>query len=105
MAYVPAVTSPGSGQIVPLRGGAFLQVTVKAPAYNQAGVPTYLPSNPGELSNVNGYATFRQVAMAGSYEGSTTLGLGVRARLPFRVLVLTGPGDTTRVVVDVAHRW
>ncbi|MFC8303557.1 hypothetical protein ACFUCV_07695 [Specibacter sp. NPDC057265] len=105
VAYVSAVTSPGSGQNVALRGGAFIRITVKAPAYNSAGTPTYLPSNRNELSNVAGYATFRQVAMAGSYEGSTTLGLGVRARLPFRVLVLAGPGDATRVVVDVAHRW
>lgn len=105
VAYVASVASPGSGYLVPLRGGAFLQITVNAPAYNMAGAATYLPSNRNELSNVAGYATFRQLALAGSYEGSTTLGLGVRARLPFRVLVLAGPGDTTRVVVDVAHRW
>jgi hypothetical protein len=29
----------------------------------------------------------------------------VRARLPFRVLLLTGPGTHSRVVVDVAHLW
>lgn len=28
-----------------------------------------------------------------------------RARLPFRVFTLKGPGSTNRVVVDVAHRW
>ena len=31
--------------------------------------------------------------------------LGVRARLPMRVLVLDGPDGGHRVVVDVAHRW
>lgn len=30
---------------------------------------------------------------------------GVRARLPFRVFVLDGPGSGSRLVVDVAHRW
>lgn len=103
--YVAAATSVGSGMNIPLRGGAILQMTVQAPAYNASGIPTYLPGNRGELVNVSGYATFRQLAMAGSFEGSTTLDLGVRARLPFQVLVLRGPGDTTRVVVDVAHRW
>ena len=52
-----------------------------------------------------GYGTFRQVAWAGSFEGQSTIGLGVRARLPFRVLVLDGPGDDARLVVDVAHSW
>ncbi len=45
------------------------------------------------------------MAYAGSFEGQTTLGLGVRARLPFRAFVLAGPGDGSRLVVDVAHRW
>ena len=52
-----------------------------------------------------GYSTFRQVAWAGSFEGQTTVGLGVRARLPFRVFALTGPGTGSRLVIDVAHRW
>jgi hypothetical protein len=29
----------------------------------------------------------------------------VRARLPFRVMVVPGPGRGSRVVVDVAHHW
>ncbi len=104
VAYVPSVTMDGSGFNVPLRGGAFLQITVDAPAY-VGGASTYLPSNLNEVSNVACYATFRQVAWATSFEGRTTLGLGVRALLPFQVLVLAGPGDTTRIVVDVAHSW
>jgi hypothetical protein len=54
---------------------------------------------------VAGFSTFRQVAYGGSYEGYTTIGLGVRARLPFRVFVLSGPGTGARLVIDVAHRW
>lgn len=103
--YVSAVTNPGSGATVPLRGGAFLQVDVLAPAYNSSGLPTYLPANRSEVVNTSGYSTFRQVSMAASYEGRTTLGLGVRARLPFNVFVLDGPGTITRIVIDVAHRW
>lgn len=103
--YVATATAVGSGLNIPLRGGAILRVTVRAPAYDSAGAATYRPANRNELVNTSGYATFRQVAMAGSFEGSTTLVVGVRARLPFNVFALRGPGDTTRLVVDVAHRW
>ena len=57
---------------------------------------------------MTGYRTFRQVAWAGSFEGSTTVALGVRARLPFRVFVLPGVAQSDfgpRLVIDVAHRW
>lgn len=102
--YVDQVRQDGSGLPVPLAGGADLQVIVRAPAY-QAGAPTYSPDDPDHLVDVTGWSTFRQVATAGSFEGQTTVGLGVRARLPFRAFVLDGPGDGARLVVDVAHRW
>ena len=54
---------------------------------------------------MTGYSTFRQVVSAGTFEGYSSFGLGVRARLPFRVFVLDGPGTSSRLVVDVAHRW
>ena len=78
--YVDRVRHDASGAVVPLAGGAFLQITV--------GVHNYVspPANSGNVANVTGYRTFRQVAGAGFFEGSTTEGLGVRARLPFRAL-------------------
>ncbi|HWH28155.1 MAG TPA: hypothetical protein VNU26_04190, partial [Mycobacteriales bacterium] len=79
--------------------------TVNAPAHDASYRPTYVPADRRQLVDVAGWRTFRQVAWAGSYEGYTSLGLGVRARLPFRVFVLDGPGDGSRLVVDVAHRW
>ncbi|HSN38516.1 MAG TPA: hypothetical protein VLT34_19400 [Arthrobacter sp.] len=102
--YVPQVTQDGSGSPVALRGQAFLQLTANAPAYDN-GTATYSPENPNELSDVSGYQTFRQVAWAGSFEGYSSLGLGVRARLPFRVFTLDGPDAGSRLVVDVAHFW
>lgn len=99
--YVDEVRMDGSGHLVPLRGGARLEVVVTAPA-----IPTdawFLPT--GELIDTSGYRTFRQVAWAGSFEGQTAIGLGVRARLPFRVFLLDGPGSGSRMVVDVAHKW
>jgi hypothetical protein len=103
--YVPNVFTDGAGHLVPLRGGAKLQLVVRAPSYDSAGRPTYNPAKPRELSDVAGYSTFRQVAYAGSFEGQSTIGVGVRARLPFRVITLDGPGSNTRVVLDVAHHW
>ncbi|HWD81992.1 MAG TPA: hypothetical protein VG497_24010 [Kribbella sp.] len=104
--YVRNVYTDGAGFLVPLRGGAKLQIVVHAPAYNiNTGKATYAPKNPKELTNVTGYRTFRQVAFAGSFEGQTNLGLGVRARLPFRVFTVAGPGTNGRLVIDVAHHW
>ncbi len=103
--YVTNVYTDGAGFLVPLRGGAKLELVVRAPSYDDNGRPTYLPAKSSELSNVAGYSTFRQVAYAGSFEGQTTIGLGVRARLPFRVFTLAGPGSNTRLVIDVAHHW
>lgn len=105
VAYVSDVIEDGSGRVVPLRGGAKLAVVVRAPAYDGDGRPTYTPANPRELVNVTGFQTFRQLAFAGSYEGQTTIGLGVRARLPMRAFLLAGPGSGQRMVIDVAHRW
>jgi hypothetical protein len=102
--YVNPVTEDPSGRRVALRGGAFLQITLQSPDHTTNGDPTYSPAYSSELVNVAGFSTFRQVAQAGSFENVTTFGLGVRARLPFRVFTLTG-GGTGRVVVDVAHRW
>ena len=101
--YVSQVVEDGSGRPVPLRGGAFLQiVTTRSDDLHHT---TYNPANPREIVNLTGYRTFRQAAFAGNFEGQTTLGLGMRARLPFRVFVLEAPGVAPRVVIDVAHLW
>lgn len=57
------------------------------------------------MANVAGYQTLRDVVFGGSFEGYSTFAVGVRARLPFRVFVLSGPGSHGRIVLDVAHRW
>ncbi|PSL53280.1 hypothetical protein B0I31_10970 [Saccharothrix carnea] len=98
--YTDEVTYVGSGTPVPLRGGAKLFVMTYTPSYDENFEPTYQPANPQEVVDVTGYQTFRQVAWAGSWEGTTDLGLGVRARLPFRVFTLSN-----HIVVDVAHQW
>jgi hypothetical protein len=104
--YVPAVTVDGSGATVPLRGGAALQATFGATGYDDAGAPTYAPADRLEAVDVRGFRTLRQVAWLGSFEGRSGIGIGTRARLPFRVLVLEGSSaHIDRLVIDVAHQW
>ena len=92
--YVSAVRDQGQGKVIPLAGAGDISVDVQAGATRRITMPA-----------VAGYTTFRQVAWGGSFEGYTTVGLGVRARLPMRAFTLAGPGTQTRLVVDVAHRW
>src|SRR5690606_19861234 len=75
--YVTQVRQPGSGAVVGLTGGARLQIVLHAPAYDSNGRATYRPVDRSRLADVTGWRTFRQVAVAGSFEGQTTLGLGV----------------------------
>jgi hypothetical protein len=106
--YVPQVRDDPRGDVIPLRGGAFLQIVVGASDHDGTDRQTYRPANRRELVDVTGFTTFRQVAWAGSFEGLTSIGLGVRAHLPFRVSTVSGiPGSSTgtRVVIDVANRW
>lgn len=98
------VTREGVGGTVPLRGNADLEVVALAPAYGPSGASLFRPPDPSEVADVSGYRTFRQIAFAGSFEGQTTFGVGVRTRLPFRVFAVTGPSGV-KLVLDVAHRW
>jgi hypothetical protein len=107
--YVDTVYTEGRGDVVALAGGAKIQIVVHAPNYDiNTGQITYTPidqAHSQQLTNLAGYRTFRQVAFGGSFEGQTTFGLGVRAHLPMRAFVLSGPGAGQRLVVDVAHQW
>jgi hypothetical protein len=92
--YVDQITADGSGFVVPTRGaGKRLQVVVRHPSFSRLTMP-----------NVAGFTTFRQVVPAGSFEGQTTFGIGLRnGPLPTRVFTIDGGHG--RLVVDVAHRW
>jgi hypothetical protein len=88
-----------------------LQVIVRAPAYDANANATVPWGGPGTVItrpdqfDARGFTTFEDLVWGGSFEGQSSFGLGVRARLPFRVFQLDGPGDHTRLVVDVGHRW
>jgi hypothetical protein len=103
--YVDNVFRAGAGHLVPLRGGAKLEITLLVQEFNTDGSWAFQPPNSEELAKVIGYRTFRQVSDAGSTYGAAFIGLGVRARLPYRIFTLAGPGSGSRVVLDVAHHW
>jgi hypothetical protein len=101
--YVSNVHADGSGDLIPLNGGAKLRIVANTPSYDpHTGTPTYpgIVGQPLPGVNLTGYETFRDAKFAGSFEGQTTVGLGVRAQLPMRVFELSD-----RLVIDVAHRW
>jgi hypothetical protein len=106
--YVRAVRKDGSGTVVPLRGGATLQVTVGARGYDGHGYPTYSPARPLEAIDVSGFTTLRQVAWLGSSEGRSGIGIGIGITGAAAVPGLPDRGELgprDRLVIDVAHRW
>jgi hypothetical protein len=105
VSYVDQVSRDGSGHAVPVRGGARLEIVTSGSIEGEPWEAGFVPADPDEVVDVAGWRTFRQVAHAGEFEGHLTLGLGVRARLPFRIFLLSAPGVPPRVVIDVAHRW
>ncbi|MGL5849265.1 MAG: AMIN-like domain-containing (lipo)protein [Phycicoccus sp.] len=95
--YVSTAVQDGSSTPPPVAGGARLAVTVDAELSEMAETPS-----------VTGFRTFRDVRVANSaVDGQTTLALGVRARLPFRVWTTyyDAATDRSKVVIDVAHTW
>ncbi|KQY44116.1 hypothetical protein [Cellulomonas sp. Root137] len=109
VSYVDTVTGV-DGRAVAVRGGARLQIDARAWTQTDAAWVPYFVSGFGgtveDMRDVSRYRTFRQVSWAGTADGLSTIGLGVRARLPFRAFLLQGPGEgSSRLVVDVAHRW
>ena len=104
--YVDKFVPDASGRVRDLRGAATLQISMfGARAHDDEGQPTYDPHSRRNMADVSGFRTFRQVYWGGTFEATTVAGIGVRARLPFRVFVLDGSGSTSRLIVDVAHTW
>lgn len=95
--YVDELRQDPSDMIVPIKGGAVLEISLAAPRFDPVTGQPY-PQIPA--ADVTGFRTFREFKFAGGSEGYTQTGLGVRARLPFRVFQ-----TDSRLVVDVAHTW
>ncbi len=102
--YVRIVQQDGSGDVVPLRGRAKLQVVVGAPAHDTKGRATYVPRNPRELVRTSSPKAVTQVAWAGSFEGQSTIGVGIDRARAFRAFVLDSTTGPDRLVIDIATR-
>ena len=108
--YTDRFATVGEGEPVSVAGGAILTINARATGRGADGSPAlswragHHIVTPGQFA-AGGFRTFRDLAFGGSYEGETDFGLGVRARLPFRVFQLDGPGGGSRLVIDVAHKW
>ena len=95
--YVDAANSQGSGEDIPVDGGAILQVTINGvglPA--DTGVEEY--SGPDRLSSGDAEVV-TEVVFDSTFEGQTVSFVGVTEETPFRAYLLEDPA---RVVLEVA---
>ncbi|WP_416977073.1 hypothetical protein [Streptomyces sp. T028] len=99
--YVDKLITPATGEI-PVEGGAILQIAV-GPNYDPSTGSQSYPGQHGQPLpgvDITGYKTFKDTRYAAALENEVRIGVGVRARLPFRVTQLDD-----RLVIDVAHSW
>ncbi len=109
--YVPVVTADGSGEPMPVAGNAALAVIVHAPplGLDDGGhQPGRTLADTGEHlhspDRLSGWRSLRAVRYVGFFEGQTTLAIGVRETLPFRVSSQLDQTDhIRRIVIDIAH--
>jgi hypothetical protein len=109
--YVEVVSDDGSGTPRPVAGGAALEVVIRAPAQgfdSQGHQPGRFLAQPGQVlyspAQLAGWPSLREVRYANSFEGQTTIAVGVRARVPFRAFTLLSTRDQVmRVVLDIAR--
>jgi hypothetical protein len=92
-------TADGSGAPIPLPGATDMVLITLTPARahrDENGTPTYTgpPTVKGNSVKVT------EAKAAGDFEGHVTWVAGLRSKVPFRVLVLSGP---PRLVVDFAY--
>jgi hypothetical protein len=110
VAYISGeVQADGSGGLVPTAGAAALRVVIRAPSqgYGTSGHQPWRPPaqvgddffTPGQLRS---WGSLREISFAGSFEGLSTIAVGVEAKLPFRV-GSDDQGGYTHVYLDVAH--
>jgi len=90
--YVPQLIGDGSGRIIPIQGGAILQVRFSpASAHNQQFQPTV----PARISF--GLPMVKEVVQSGDFESVVTYGIGISKKSEWRFLTLSNP---TRVAID-----
>lgn len=98
--YVPRPLADGSGEPVPLKGTAYLQVVLRGIGFpDDIGIPPY----GDHTTRVPGAGTqgVAEIAPGGFFEGDQQAFIGLSGdQRPFRAFALSNPA---RVVVDVQH--
>jgi hypothetical protein len=95
--WVSKLVQDGSGTVIKIKGGAYLQVTLfPAYAHDDAGKPTW--KGPREIASKLPNVT--HVVKTGDFEGVVGVGLVLKHKAGFRVLEQSSP---SRLVIDVAH--
>lgn len=111
VSYVPVVSADGSGKPFPVAGKAALQVVVHAPAQGSDDTghqPGKILANAGDrlypAAKLADWQSLREIRFAGSFEGYTTMAIGVQGKLPFQVTTTLDKTDKVRhLVIDIAH--
>lgn len=103
--YAPEIRTSGKGERLPVAGGAMLRVHLHTNVFDRLGRAHYGRVAGDHVADVHDYRTLRDVVYGGGFERRLTFGVGVRARLPFRVFTLPASGSSGPLVIDVAHRW
>jgi hypothetical protein len=110
VSYGPVVHNENTAEPVPVAGGAVLQVALGRGSFDHGSQsPAFHPADPTNLVDVTGFRTLRQIAWADTElaDDTSTLAIGVRARLPMRAFLLPSPTQAfgQRLVIDIAHHW
>lgn len=92
VSYVDQVAQDGSGDVVPVEGSAFIQVSMN-------GVPND-PLATQDTIDAGLTALIQVVGAGAGFEATVSYGLGTAQAAGFRVFTLTEP---SRLVVDIAH--
>lgn len=97
--YVEEVHAEGSGDVVPLAGDYKIVVIIDSPTYDADFNPT-LPTDldPENLVDVTGMTVLRQIASGGSFESSTTIGIGIEGAHAFTVSY-----SDHQLTIQIAH--
>jgi hypothetical protein len=96
--YVRKLVQDGSGNVINVNGGAFLEVRLYPSwAHDEDGKPTW--GGP-RLVNTK-LANVIKIARVGDFEGVVKIGLVLKRKAGFRVFELSAPN---RLVIDVAKK-
>lgn len=92
--YVDEVPAQGTGDPVEVRGGAAMEVLIGSPLGDpDDGSFDALTQAIDQLVDISSFFAIEDVAFGGSFEGMTTLAIGVSSQLPFIVETdVTGDG-------------